>query len=100
MSTLLILGAAGDLAGRYLLPALAQLAAADALPAKLRIRGVSREEFDDDGFRAHAAERLSRHAQEAAPEIHRKLLARVDYRAADVTDQDRWLQRSAACPSR
>src|ERR671926_751420 len=57
-----ILGATGDLTGRYLLPALAELAAAGVLPADLSIVGVARHAWDVSQFRDHAAARLERNA--------------------------------------
>lgn len=53
---LVIVGITGDLARRKLLPALARLAQADALPKKFRIVGVSRREIDIDGLVGHLDE--------------------------------------------
>ena len=86
MTSLLVFGAAGDLAGRYLFPAIAQLMQSGALPAGLRIRGGSREALDDSQFRDHVAERLTRHAPETSADTRADLLARTDYRQVDVTD--------------
>lgn len=54
--------ATGDLAGRFLLPGLAQLQAAGELPDGLRIVGAAPEDWDDETFLDHAARRLERHA--------------------------------------
>jgi len=55
---LVVFGASGDLTGRYLLPAVARLhAAEEALPEPLAIIGVDREDWDDESFRRHAAAR-------------------------------------------
>ena len=86
MTSLAIFGAAGDLTGRYLLPALAELTAGGHLPADLVVRGVSREDFTDDSFRAHVEERLASHASDSTESARQQLLNRVDYRCADVTD--------------
>jgi glucose-6-phosphate 1-dehydrogenase len=86
MTTLLIFGAAGDLTGRYLLPALARLAASDDLPPDLRVRGAGLEDFDRESFRAHADEQLARHADDVRSDARDTVLDRLDYIIADVTD--------------
>ncbi len=53
---LVIMGATGDLTGRYLLVALAELAAAGFLPYDLAIVGVAREPWDDAAFCLEPAE--------------------------------------------
>ena len=85
-SRLMILGATGDLTGRYLLRALAELAAADALPEDIEIVGVARETWDESRFRAHAADRLSRHAADVPVAARSWLVERLDYLAGDVAD--------------
>ncbi|HUP73829.1 MAG TPA: glucose-6-phosphate dehydrogenase [Acidimicrobiales bacterium] len=82
-----ILGAGGDLTGRYLLRALAELAHADALPAELEIVGVSQDAWDDEQFRVHAAERLLRHARNVPAAARQSIVARLRYIAGDVTDR-------------
>jgi glucose-6-phosphate 1-dehydrogenase len=86
MASLVIFGATGDLAGRYLLPSLARLAAADALAPDLRVRCAGREDLDSERFGEHAAERLARHADDVPNDARRALLDRLDYVPADVTD--------------
>jgi glucose-6-phosphate 1-dehydrogenase len=49
--TLFLLGATGDLAQRFLLPALGALARADRLPEGFRVVGGARTTLDDEGFR-------------------------------------------------
>jgi glucose-6-phosphate 1-dehydrogenase len=49
--TLLLLGATGDLARRFLLPALGALDAVGRLPEGFRVVGAARADLDDDGFR-------------------------------------------------
>jgi glucose-6-phosphate 1-dehydrogenase len=56
--TLLLLGATGDLARRYLLPALGALEAAGRLPNGFRVVGGARTALDDDGFRRLAGDTL------------------------------------------
>ena len=62
--TVVILGAAGDLTKRKLLPALYQLAREDLLAGDFRVLGVSRETIGLDGFRS-----LMRGAVEQSDEI-------------------------------
>ncbi|HVF76435.1 MAG TPA: glucose-6-phosphate dehydrogenase [Acidimicrobiales bacterium] len=83
---LVILGATGDLTGRYLLRALAELAAADALPDDIEIVGVARDAWDDGRFRTHAADRLGRHAADVPVSARSWLVERLAYVAGDVTD--------------
>ena len=64
-----ILGATGDLTGRYLLPALAELDAAGFLPADLAIVGVARDPWETEQFRNHAGDRLARHSPGLPPAV-------------------------------
>ena len=50
-TTIVIFGGTGDLAQRKLIPALFQLACKGRLPSDLRVVGVARGEYSDDGFR-------------------------------------------------
>lgn len=87
-STLLLLGAGGDLSRRYLLPALAHLQRAGRLPDALTIIGVGREDGDDDAFAQQAAAALAEHAAEV-DFAHRAALCRqLRYVAADVTSAE------------
>jgi glucose-6-phosphate 1-dehydrogenase len=56
--TLLLLGATGDLARRYLLPAVGVLAAAGRLPDGFRVAGAARGELDEAGVRGLAGDAL------------------------------------------
>ena len=62
IASLVLFGASGDLAGRYLLPALAALRAAGPAAGASSVVGAARERWDDEAFRRHAAERLAEHA--------------------------------------
>jgi glucose-6-phosphate 1-dehydrogenase len=83
---LAVLGAGGDLTGRYLLPALGRLEAAGRLPAGLGILGVGLSEWDRHGFRRYAQEHLGRFAADLPAEAVGALCARLDYRHGDVAD--------------
>jgi len=56
--TLLLLGATGDLARRYVLPALGRLEQTGRLPDGFRVVGGARTALDDDGFRRLAGDAL------------------------------------------
>lgn len=85
---LVILGAGGDLTGRYLLPAVAQLAAAGCLPEKMRIVGVGMESWDTPGFRRRIADRLEQHGSQIPESARSEVVRRIDYLAADATDPE------------
>lgn len=86
---LVILGSAGDLSTRYLLPALAQLYEDGRLPEDFRVTGVHRRDWDDEQFRRFALESLGRHAGEVSADAHAGLIGQVlEYRQADVTDDE------------
>ena len=83
---LLVLGASGDLAGRYLLPALAHLHEAGRLSEPLVIVGVARDDWDTAAFRRHVAARLERHAATVDPRAREALIAMASYQQADAGD--------------
>jgi glucose-6-phosphate 1-dehydrogenase len=85
---LLVLGASGDLVGRYLLRALAELYDHELLPDGLDIVGVARDDWDDDRFRSHAAEQLEEHADDLAAASRSALVDRLGFVSGDVTDPD------------
>jgi glucose-6-phosphate 1-dehydrogenase len=83
---LVLFGATGDLAGRFLLPALAALAAAGELPDGFAVLGTSRAPLDDAAFRRHAAARLAQHAADVPAAAREALLGALRYRAVDLAD--------------
>ncbi|MDQ3849568.1 MAG: glucose-6-phosphate dehydrogenase [Actinomycetota bacterium] len=83
---LVLFGASGDLAGRYLLPALAALQARDQLPQRFRVTGAAIEPWDDAAFQEHAAAKLERHAADVPGQARRQLLDSLAYRQVDSTD--------------
>jgi glucose-6-phosphate 1-dehydrogenase len=82
--TVVILGAAGDLARRKLLPALYQLSADGLLAEDFAVLGVAREELGDDGFRAQAREVVesSDEVRDFSAEAWERLSRRIFYAAA------------------
>lgn len=83
--TLVILGAAGDLTSRKLIPDLARLRDSGALPDDFRVLGLSREDWTTEQFRLHIAERLDRFAADVPPATRAGLLADLTYRPVDIT---------------
>ncbi|WP_447007869.1 glucose-6-phosphate dehydrogenase [Saccharothrix isguenensis] len=86
LQSLVVLGASGDLTGRYLLPAAARLHAARLLDDEFTVIGVDRHDLDDEGFKAAARERLARHAPDLPDAEVRSFTERLRHRTADVTD--------------
>lgn len=83
---LVILGASGDLAARYLLPALAELSEQRCLPEDFSVVGVARDRWDDTRFRAHAAARLAEHAADVDPSAQADTVARLRFVRGDAGD--------------
>jgi glucose-6-phosphate 1-dehydrogenase len=83
---LVLFGATGDLAGRYLLPALAALHAAGRLAAGFEVIGGSRENLDEEAFRRTAVELLDQHAADIPAAAREAVVRSLRYRPVDVTD--------------
>jgi glucose-6-phosphate 1-dehydrogenase len=77
-------GVAGDLAGRFLLPALAALHAGGRLPEDLRVVGVDVRDWDDDDLRRHAAQRLERHAAHVPAHSRNAVIRALRYAGDDI----------------
>lgn len=86
-SSLIILGATGDLTARFLLPALAELRQSGLLP-KGAIVGVSHDEGDTPQFRKHLMNRLKDLKPPLPEEILHTIVHSMEYRQADVTDAE------------
>ena len=82
---LVLLGATGDLSGRFLFPALAALSASGHLPEGFEITGVARQDLSEEAFRRRIDERLTEYAGDVSPAARAALLRTVTYRAADVS---------------
>ena len=82
----LLLGATGDMAGRHLLPALAESAAAGTLPEGLQVVGAAPQDWDDATFREHVAARLAAHAADVPADVRDALVAGLRYRSVDLDD--------------
>ena len=86
IDTRVLFGATGDLAGRYLLPAVAALRGAGQLPDGFQVIGAARGELDDEGFRRFASARLDRHAAEVPVPVRDALVRSLRYRQVDLDD--------------
>ena len=82
---LLLFGATGDLAGRFLFPALAELDAAGHLADGFEVTGSARQALDDEQFRRHVADKLDEFAADVSSTARERLLARLHYRRLDIT---------------
>ena len=80
----MLFGATGDLAARYLFPALAALAQREVLPHPFHVTGVGSRDRPDAAFR-ELVERALRDGGAAQP-VWRRLVEHTHYVGADVTD--------------
>jgi glucose-6-phosphate 1-dehydrogenase len=87
-TTIVIVGASGDLTRRKLLPALYNLSRGHRLPARFAVIGVGRSTFDDEAFRQQFRESLRAFVDEGAADddIARSLARRMYYVAGELTD--------------
>ncbi len=83
---LVLFGATGDLAGRFLLPALAALHAAGKLPDAFHIIGAARKQLDDAAFRRSAADGLEEHAGGVPTAARDAVVRTLRYRPVDIDD--------------
>ena len=81
---MVIFGASGDLTSRLLMPALAQLAERDALPAGLHIVGAANTTWTTQEFREHIAAGLRAHS-EAPAAAQDRVVEMLSFLPADVT---------------
>src|SRR6476659_2918820 len=98
ISTLVMFGATGDLAGRMLLPSLYGLDSDGLLPDELRIIGTARTALDDAGFRDRADAALKEHLTEGfySAGVAQRFLSRLHYVSLDITDQSSFSKLNAA----
>jgi glucose-6-phosphate 1-dehydrogenase len=82
-----ILGASGDLTGRYLAPAIARLQHHRRLSGKLQITGIARDAWTTADFRRHLEQKLEQHAADLPASARVALVSGLEYRRADVSNQ-------------
>ncbi|WP_216326560.1 glucose-6-phosphate dehydrogenase [Deinococcus aestuarii] len=86
---LLLFGATGDLAGRFLLPALAELHGAGKLPANIQVFGSATNDWNDETFRQRAAEQLEEHAARDVSAASREAVVRsLRYRRVEFNNTE------------
>jgi glucose-6-phosphate 1-dehydrogenase len=81
-----IFGASGDLAARFLVPALASLHEMGRLPEGFRLLGLAREEWDQATFRRRLTDKMAENAPHVAVSSREAVASVMDYAAIDVTD--------------
>jgi glucose-6-phosphate 1-dehydrogenase len=86
ISRLLLLGATGDLAGRFLLPALGWLAAGGELPDDLQVVAAGVQDWDEETFRQHVSARWDTSAGDLPAPVRAATLRRLRYRRFDADD--------------
>jgi glucose-6-phosphate 1-dehydrogenase len=86
LTRLLLFGATGDLTGRFLLPALAELQAAGELPAETDVLAAATEDWDSSQYCEYATEQLARHAGHIPNAARDAVVAALRYRPVDVRD--------------
>src|SRR3954454_21256743 len=88
IASMLLFGATGDLAGRFLLPALARLHASKHVPANFRVLGAAREGWDDAMFQRHVALHLDDYASDLSEALRESFVRCLRYRPVDFADVD------------
>jgi glucose-6-phosphate 1-dehydrogenase len=83
-ASIIVLGATGDLTGRYLLPALAQVS--PMVEGGVRLIGVAQDDLDAEQFRSQLRQRLDQHAGEVDADVRTGLATSAEYVHGDVTD--------------
>ena len=81
-----ILGAAGDLTSRLLMPALANLLKDGLLPDDFTVVGMGLEPLTTGDFQKHIAETLAEFADPVPEAVRQKLVGMLSYVQGDVTD--------------
>jgi glucose-6-phosphate 1-dehydrogenase len=84
LDRLVILGAAGDLSTRFLIPSIGKAMEAGRLDHPVRITGVARADWSNEGYRNRSADALA----DVPEAIKRDLLENLFYIQADATDPD------------
>jgi len=87
IARLVLFGASGDLVGRFLLPALAALKAAGALPERFEVVGAARASWDDDAFQRVASEQLAEHAADVSARARDELVRSLTYCPVDLGER-------------
>ena len=90
-TTIVLLGATGDLVARKILPSLLRLYTGGHLPDKFRVIGFSRRELTDQKFRDLVQAALAAHASEKPnAETERSFLEMFYYSQGEFETQERY----------
>ncbi len=90
---MVIFGAAGDLTGRKLIPALYNLAKADLLPKEFAVVGVARSPVTNEDFRKKILEEVKEYGEEEIdPTLWETFSRRFYYFKGDFNNQDLYPQ--------
>lgn len=83
-----LFGATGDLAGRFIFPAFAELEQHAKLPEDFEIVGVGRSDLNDESFRARIAKKLQQFGSDIEEPARGRLLQRIRFHRADVSSPE------------
>lgn len=81
---MVLFGASGDLTGRLLMPAVAQLVEAGLLPSRFTIMGSARTDWSTDDFRHHIFSELEKHSTVTAA-TRDTVVRMLSFQPGDVT---------------
>ena len=84
---LMIIGAAGDLTSRYLLPALVRLQNDGLLPENLTIDAISQEVMSDDKYRRKLEGPLAAHSAGVDESARTAILQSISHDGADEAEE-------------
>ncbi len=89
---LVVFGGTGDLAARKLLPSLYQRDKAGQIPASARIIGVSRREFEGNGYIEFVRTAIADHIPKSdiTPDVMDRFMSRISYCVADARSHGGW----------
>jgi glucose-6-phosphate 1-dehydrogenase len=99
LNRLVILGAAGDLATRFLLPAIADAMQAGKLAEPLEIIGAAREAWDTEEYCRQSDQAIVENAPDVDKEVRQQLLDHLTYLQADATDPEDLSQAMSGGPA-
>lgn len=90
---MVIFGASGDLTARKLIPALFHLFRAGLLSDTFAVLGMSRQEHDDDSYRAYLGEHIRSNVGDSFDQqIWEDLAQRIHYMRGDISDEKTYEQ--------
>lgn len=86
-TTIVILGASGDLTRRKLIPAFYNLHRKDRLPDEVNIIGFARTEWDDAAFRKEMEDGVKEFSKSFDPKIWKSFVSKLYYTQGDLTKE-------------